>query len=254
MNKGVSIYVNEYRLLALDMDGTLLNNEKEVSPENKKWIQKLEGEGVPVVLATGRGYQRVVHIQQELTINQPMVLVNGAEIWKSQTDLLERTFIPNENIRLLREIALEYHAPFWGYTTENMVKQKDFSEEMLQWNWLKFGFKHQETEVVSRIREEILESMEIVCTSSSPHNIECAPAGLSKETGLVQVCNFLGMSMDEVVSVGDNLNDTEMIKAAGMGVAMGNAPNHVKEIADMTTYTNEQDGVAHVIQHLFFDK
>lgn len=245
--------MSDYRLLALDMDGTLLNDEKDVSSENKKWIRALEGKDIPVVLATGRGYQRVAHIQQELGINRPMVLVNGAEIWKRRGDLLDRTFIPNESIRLLREIALQYDAPYWGYTTEGMVKRKDFSDEMLQWHWLKFGIKHQDVDIIARIREEILGSLEIVCTSSSPHNIECAPAGLSKETGLAHVCRFLDISMEEVVAVGDNLNDMEMIKVVGMGVAMENAPDALKEMAAAMTYTNEQDGVAHVIKQLFFD-
>lgn len=246
--------MNKYRLIALDMDGTLLNDDKEVSHENKKWFQKLESQGMPVVLATGRGYQRVVDIQKELNVNHPMVLVNGAEVWKSRKDLLDRTFISNKHIHALRKIALAYDAPYWGYTTKEMIKQKDFKEEMLQWNWLKFGIKHREKAIVERIREKILESMEIVCTSSNPYNIECAPSGLSKETGLIQVCKFLDTSMEEVVAVGDNLNDMEMIEAAGMGVAMGNAPERLKQMADMTTYTNEQDGVAYVIKKLFFDK
>src|SRR5699024_1550767 len=96
-------------------------------------------------------------------------------------------------------------------------------------------------------------SSDLVCTSSSPHNIECAPAGLSKETGLAHVCRFLDISMEEVVAVGDNLNDMEMIKAVGMGIAMENAPDALKEMAAAMTYTNEQDGVAHVIKQLFFD-
>lgn len=244
--------MNTYRLVALDMDGTLLNDEKEVSQENKKWIQRLDEQDIPVVLATGRGYQRVAHIQKELDINHPMVLVNGAESWKTRTDLLDRTFIPNANIRGLRKIAYENDAPYWGYTPDGMFKQRDFTDEMLQSKWLKFGIKHQDIAVVNQIRELIMQSMEIECTSSNPHNIECAPAGISKETGLKQICAFLGIPMEEVVAVGDNLNDMEMIEAARMGVAMGNAPDMLKETADMTTYTNEQDGVAKVIEALFF--
>src|SRR5699024_12703531 len=117
------------------MDGTLLNDEKDVSSENKKWIRALEGNDIPVDLATGCGYQSVAHIQQELGINRPMVLVNGAEIWKRRGDLLDRTFIPNESIRLMREIALQYDATNCGYTREGIVKRKDFSDEMLEEYW-----------------------------------------------------------------------------------------------------------------------
>ena len=246
--------MTQYRLLALDMDGTLLNDEKEVSDENKKWVRKLDEQDIPVVLTTGRGYQRVIHIQSELNINRPMILVNGAEIWKDKGSLLNRTFIPQEELRKVRDIAMEYEASYWGYKTWGIVKGKDLGRDEPVRDWLKIGVKHNELAVIHEIRDKVMGSVNIECTSSNPHNIECAPRGHTKETGLERVCDHLGISMREVVSVGDHMNDWSMIKAAGLGVAMGNATPELKNIADAVTRTNEENGVANVIRTYFFDK
>lgn len=84
-------------------------------------------------------------------------------------------------------------------------------------------------------------------TNSHPCNIELNPKGVSKASGLKEVCRRLGIDMSEVVAVGDSLNDLAMIREAGLGVAMGNAQEEVKKAADWTTVTNEEDGVAEVI-------
>lgn len=245
--------MKNYRLLAVDLDGTLLNDNKEVSAVNKEWIQKLDEKGIPVILTTGRGYERVEYIFKALEIKQPMVLVNGAEVWSDPATLLNRTLIHKEAIDRLNTIAAEYGASCWGYTTEKMIKGKDFGNDMLSHDWLKFGMKHTDISVIERIREEIEATLSIECTSSNPYNIECGPPGLTKWNGLMQIFDYLNVSSHEVVAVGDQMNDMSMIQAAGKGVAMGNAAGELKENADATTSTNNQAGVAEVIRTYFLN-
>jgi len=85
-------------------------------------------------------------------------------------------------------------------------------------------------------------------TNSHPANLEFNPKGVNKAAGLRQVCQLYGLSMDEVVAMGDSLNDIAMIREAGLGVAMGNAQEEVKRAADMIALSNTEDGVAHLIR------
>src|SRR5690606_2824056 len=85
-------------------------------------------------------------------------------------------------------------------------------------------------------------------TNSHPHNLECNPKDVNKAAGIQEVCQLLGIQMSEVVAIGDSMNDEAMIRSAGLGVAMGNAQASIKNIADITTATYLENGVARVIR------
>ncbi|MDF2963402.1 MAG: Cof-like hydrolase, partial [Paenibacillus sp.] len=85
-------------------------------------------------------------------------------------------------------------------------------------------------------------------TNSHPLNLELNPKGINKASGIRQVCSLLGIGMSQVIAMGDSLNDESMIREAGLGVAMGNAQDEVKEFADVITATNEEHGVAKIIE------
>lgn len=115
--------------------------------------------------------------------------------------------------------------------------------------WLKFGF-YTENEVNRKAIYQAIASWDAIeMTNSHPFNIECNPKGINKASGLREVCKLYGINMSEVVAIGDSLNDVAMIREAGLGVAMGNAQEEVKKIADIVTATNDEDGVARVIQN-----
>src|SRR5690606_31251745 len=112
-------------------------------------------------------------------------------------------------------------AHFWGYSVESLTGAKDWTEDMFERNWLKFGMNHKDEKVVQQLRYVLKSRSTIEITSSAPINIEISLQGISKETGVRDVCSILGISMDEVMAIGDNLNDQRLIQAAGLGVAMG---------------------------------
>jgi len=95
---------------------------------------------------------------------------------------------------------------------------------------------------------ELQEMGGLQMTNSSPVNIEVNPENVSKATGVAEVCQLLGIDMSEVVAVGDSLNDLAVIEAVGLGVAMGNAQEQVKEAADLVIGSNNEDGIAHLIR------
>jgi HAD superfamily hydrolase (TIGR01484 family) len=242
-----------FRLLALDMDGTLLTEDKRITPETKRWIHYAQQAGITVIFSTGRGIQTAGPFWDELELDSPMVLLNGAEIWAGPGRLHERNFISRDDIRKLHSLAVQAGAHFWGYCVESLTSSKGWTDEMFERDWMKFGIRHNDPDVADKLRNEIASWGNLEVTRSSDINMEIAVKGVSKASGVRKVCKLLGITMDQVMAVGDQHNDLELLCAAGLGIAMGNADEAVKKAADGVTDTNERDGVAKAIQKYLFD-
>lgn len=245
----VAYEMRQYRLLALDLDGTLLNEHGEVSEMNAIWIKHAIDAGVTVCASTGRGFQGAIPIVERLGLDSPMITVNGGEVWSKPHSLHKRTTLDSDKVIRLHEVALKHpDVWFWAYSTEGLFNKDGWTDEPASKVWLKFGYYSEELSLLEEILKEIgvWDGLEI--TNSSPNNIEVNPQGVSKASGLMELCRLKGLDMSEIVSVGDSLNDIAAIRASGLGVAMGNAQDEVKMVADVITGTNEEDGVAQVIQ------
>ncbi|ANE45058.1 hypothetical protein SY83_00195 [Paenibacillus swuensis] len=238
----------DYKLIALDMDGTLLNETLEVSEENREWIGKAMDAGITVCLSTGRGYSSALPYAEDLGLHTPMVLVNGSEIWEAPDKVLKREYMDLEAVRQLRTIAVERGVWYWAYAVTGVYNRENWPESEEGEEWLKFGYYEQNTPVLDDVKAQLDPFRHYEITNSSPDNIEINPPGVSKATGLEEVCKLLGIQMSQVVAMGDSLNDIAMIRAAGLGVAMGNAQNVVKEAADVVTLHHNEHGVAHAIK------
>lgn len=238
-----------YRLLALDMDGTLLDDRQRISDTNAAWIRRAAEAGVIVCLSTGRSFESAVPYAVQLGLDTPMITVNGGEIWSKPYVLHRRTCLPAETVQRLYETALACgDVWFWAYATDGLYNREKWTSDVAGKMWLKFGFHTEDDELRRAILDEISAWGGLEITNSSPYNLEINPAGVSKAAGLAEVCRLVGCSLAETVVVGDSLNDLAAIRAAGLGVAMGNAQEAVKSAADVVTGTNEEDGVAQVIR------
>jgi len=244
--------MSRIKLIALDLDGTLLDDEKRVTVETRKTIKRAVDSGITVMFSTGRGVQTAESIWQELELESPIVLLNGAEIWEAPGRLRNRTFLSRESIRFLHEMTLSYGAGYWGYSVESLTGGSDWTVEMFERDWMKFGIKHDSLEIVQEIRQRLVRLGTMQITGSSPLNVEISPKGITKESGVREICEMLGIEMSEVMAVGDSDNDVTLLKAAGISVAMGNAEEHVKAIADVITSSNNEDGVARAIEQYVF--
>jgi len=244
--------LGKYKLLALDMDGTLLNDLSEVSDENAYWVHKAMDEGIIVSLSTGRGFSSAVPFAEQLELDTPMITVNGGEIWERPHQLHKRTLLQTEHVRALHELALSYEEPwFWAYSTQGIFNKEKWIPANTQYEdfeWLKFGYYTEDNEARNEILATVSSWNFFEITNSSPQNLEINPDGITKASGLRELCALLGIEMSEVVAVGDSLNDIAAIREAGLGVAMGNAQSTVKEAADVITLTNNEHGVADVIK------
>ncbi|MFB7304865.1 Cof-type HAD-IIB family hydrolase [Heyndrickxia sporothermodurans] len=238
----------DIRLIALDMDGTLLNSKEEISEENKRVIARAKENGIHIVLSTGRNFAKVHEFAEDLELNSFLVTVNGGEIWDSSGNLLERNLLQVEHIKMMWDLKNLHNTKFWAITVDKVYRD-EFPDEstFADYEWLKFGFDVEDDHARKIIMEE-LEKNKLQVTNSSPTNLEVNPYGISKAKALEKVCERIGITMENVMAMGDSMNDIAMIKSAGIGIAMGNAQAIVKEAADWITDTNDNDGVAKAIQ------
>ena len=162
----------DIKLIALDMDGTLVNHEGEVSPENEQAIQRAKEKGIHVVLSTGRSLFTCRDISDELGRSSYLVTVNGGEIYDHEYNLVDS--IPLFN------------------------SKKPFDQDIETYNWLKFGFDIQDDDVRKVMMDELVKNEALEITNSSPTNIEINPAGVNKAAALVKVCKWLDLSMEQV--------------------------------------------------------
>ncbi|GFN31223.1 Cof-type HAD-IIB family hydrolase [Paenibacillus xylaniclasticus] len=242
-----------YKLVALDMDGTLLNDQQEVSETNRRWIRKAMEAGVIVCFSTGRGFRSALPYAEQLGLmNVPMVTVNGSEIWSRPHVLHRRTLVDPETIRRLHRLALQYpEVWYWAYSTEAVYNKETWinpADDYAGHHWLKFGYYTEDDRAREAIFQEVASWGNLEITNSSPWNLEMNPLGITKASALRELCTMLKLDISETVAVGDSLNDIAAIREAGLGVAMGNAQDEVKRAANVVTFTNEQHGVAEVLR------
>lgn len=243
-----------YKILAIDLDETLLTRDKEITEINKYWIQQARDKGVRIVIATGRAFPSMKQYYDELELKAPMIVSNGSEIWDSERRILHKDPMRAQSIEALRKIVSEYDVNYWLYGGQTVIQREDWQSSMIQEKWTQFILRDDRIVLLQEIKKqaELIENIEV--TQSSPRMVEFTNQGISKASGMQWLCNYLNLQMNQVMFIGDNFNDMRLIKKAGLGVAMGNAEDQVKAVADVVTDTNEKDGVAKAIQQHLFQK
>ncbi|HLR60891.1 MAG TPA: Cof-type HAD-IIB family hydrolase [Lentibacillus sp.] len=237
----------DIKLIALDMDGTLLNSELAVSDFNREKIAQALAKDVHVVLSTGRWLNSCYPYAESLKLPSFLITCNGGEIWTVEKELKERHLLDPERVKLMWELANDMELRTWMISTDKVwygTGPDNFSAH----EWLKFGCDSYDRDKLDALIKELSYYDDLELTNSLPTNIEVNPKGVSKASALKKVCEEIGITMDNVLAAGDSLNDIKMIQEAGVGVAMGNAQEAIKNVADYITDTNNQDGVGKAIE------
>lgn len=242
-----------YKMIALDLDGTLLDDEKKISQANRRWIQEAVQAGIKICFATGRGWHTVKDYLEELQIDPPLVLANGAEVWAEPGRLLERHPLSREVVQALHQLAVEHDAWYWGYSVEGLFTKRTWQDHMFDYQWLKIGIRHDSLERIAQLREIVRSWQAVEVTHAAPVNMEVTCRGITKAYGLARLCAYFGFELSEVMALGDSHNDLLMLQSVGLGVAMGNAEDALKRAADEAlTATNNENGVALAIARYAF--
>ena len=268
-----------YKMIALDLDGTLTNSKKEITEHTKNVLLDIQKEGKIVVLATGRPIQGALPIAKELELNVYggyILSFNGGVIQNCKTgEIVFQEKIPMELIPRLGAASRRYQVPILTYegdaiitedTTDKFVRIEaainkmpvkelhNFSEEvtfpvtkclMVAEGWILEG-------IMPQMKKEFGDVLNIF--RSEPFFMELTPPGIDKAKSLERLLAFTGIKREEFIACGDGFNDVSMIEFAGLGVAMANAQDAVKAVADEITLSNDEDGVALIVEKYMKNK
>ena len=265
-------------MVGLDLDGTLLTDRKEITPRTRRVLSRAIEEGVIVLVATGRPWMGVPEELREFPGMRYALTSNGARILDVQEGVvLEEHLLPPDSAKKAMQICGKYdtlqeiyfdgqgYAPadkmskveryhknpnMWEYMRKTRIPVNDISELLERENrgLDKVQALFADMEERKAAWRELEREPDLELVGSLKYNIEINAAGVNKGTGLVNLGRLLGIKREEIMACGDGDNDTVMLREAGFGVAMGNAEEQVKEAADHITLTNEEEGVAEVIE------
>lgn len=269
-----------YKLIALDIDGTLLNKERKITKEVFNSIQEAKKMGNKVVLSTGRPLPGVTPLLKELHLTDYgdyVICFNGAVVQEVKSEKIISNIEMNCNdFKNIYEFVKQQNTNIHINTPTNLIipTNKPSKYTIIEANLNKISIEHKkEDEIDDSITyckimivdepEKIEQIIEIIpknlsdnytIVRSAPFFLEFLNKKANKGTALKALCENINIPINETIAVGDEENDQHMIKLAGLGVAMGNARDSIKNIADYVTKTNEEHGVAYVINKFMLKK
>lgn len=287
---------NMYKLVAIDLDGTLLNSYGEVSEKNKKAIKKAMQNGKEIVIASGRPLQSAKSFALESGASNYVTCGNGSLLYDVRNDkILFDKFIDRQKVLEIIKIC-EGNSIFYCLYTENLTISKTLNYNILFYNNENKKMpedKQTNIKIISDIYKYVEENPNIgilkitICDESSIifggiikrlrqisdvdvldvqhmarkvitsgtedvkveyHYTEITSKDVNKWMAIQNLANRLNIKPSEVIAIGDNMNDMEMIENAGLGVIMGNSAEYMHEFADVVAPTNNDDGVAYILE------
>ena len=262
------------KLITIDIDDTLVNTAKQVTPRVKAALQEATAQGVKVVLTTGRPLPGVQEYLDELGLNhqddQYAITYNGGVVQTTNGEELGGKELAYSDYLRLREVADELGAYLqvetidaaytsakeindWASRENFLIKMPLFIKPVDEMDpndhYVKFMFIGDEADIDAwrdALPNDVKEAYYIV--KSTPQHLEFMHKDATKGSGLLTLADKLGIDQSETMALGDQQNDITMIEAAGLGVAMGNAVPEVKAVADVETTTQNTDGVGVAVE------
>ncbi|NLK00661.1 MAG: HAD family phosphatase [Clostridia bacterium] len=264
------------KLVAIDLDGTLLDSNKKISPRAEKAIRDIREKGVRVTIATGRMFASTRPYAEHLDLELPLITYQGALVkLKDNTNILYQRNVPSYLAQEVVAMAREHGYPLNFYLDDHVLVEKA-SPEILNYA-RKYNVEVEEINDLTEMsdigpikllaineREEELMKFEEKCrdvfgeelyiTKSMPEYLEFMHPEATKAKGLEAVEDYLGIGDGETMAIGDSFNDLEMLHYAGVSVVMGNAREEIKAAADYITASNDNDGVAEALEKIILKK
>ena len=262
-----------YKILILDLDGTLTNSQKEISPFTRQTLIDAQRNGMKLVLASGRPTYGIMPLAETLEMKKYggyILAFNGGKIIDCSTDeVIYEQALPDDVVPLLYQRATEAKAAILSYNGPKIITENPENEYVQYEAFLnKMEIEHSEhfledlhmpadkcltvgqPDLLVGLEEELKKELgeRINIYRSEAFFLELVPKGIDKAASIGRLLDKIGLMREQVIAMGDGFNDLSMIQYAGLGVAMVNAKEAVKEEADaITQKSNDEDGVAHFL-------
>ena len=269
------------RLLFLDLDGTLLNDAKEITDGNRQALERTLQRGHGVIIATGRPLKSALEQARRLGVDKPgcyTIAYNGAVVydWAKQDKVFSRALSKDAVIRVF-ERANEIGEHIQTYDSFDVLVEargdddavrryckivsmtyrviKDIQTDLMEDPVKCLVINYEKKDGLQKMQTWIRENVpQMDCFFSSDYLLEVVPKGMNKGEAVKMLCKMLNVEIENAVACGDAANDLAMLQAAGIGVAMQNATDEVKAVADyITTRDNNHDGVAEAADKFFYE-
>lgn len=268
-----------YKLVCIDVDGTLLNHKNKITKRTKTILLKAHELGVHIVISTGRMYTDAAYYSDLIGVRSAVIAANGAFIKeKDKTEVIYKATLGQELSLKLVALFRKYNiTPYFctpekfyygnimfkffylltriiGVRRNGLVTEYVFSWE--QWrkvlnaekeNIVKSEIIYRNAALIDDLRNEIRKISELTIVDSSKYNLEITRSDVSKGKAVEILAKLYQIKREDIISIGDSENDLSMIEYAGLGIAMANSSELVKEKADYTTDSNDCEGVANAI-------
>ena len=264
-----------YKMLCLDIDGTLLNSEHQITEETKEAIRKVVCEkNVQVVLVSARMPKGITFLQKKLGINGYIICYSGSLILDINGNIIYNKPIDSKITNDILKSVNGYDVSINLYKDDRWIIEKNDDWSDIESKIVRFdpeinkfsdvisvndnigpnkililGDSKSNVKVSETLEERFKDHINIY--PSKPTYLEIMDKEVCKTEAIIQLLKLLDIKREEVIAIGDNYNDIDMIKFAAVGIAMGNAPEGVKKISDYVTATNDEDGVAKAIYKYF---
>lgn len=271
----------KYKLLCVDVDGTLAKNDKSISNVNKQALKEIASQGIKVAIASGRTPIAIRQLFKELKIPGIMICLNGAYVeiegevihndvlslnqLQTACDILfsyntNATFnTPNLSIRS-HDVSLEWKKQIeQGSLKADYIIGKDFEDykQLIFDNAdkiVKISVLERDLQKYYRIKNDLEKTDLFAVAKSDTDYVDITNKNCTKGNAIRKIAQHLKINLDEVVCIGDNENDKEMLEIAGLSIVMANGLESVKKIADLVTLDNENNGVAYAIKNYILEE
>ena len=263
--------MNNCKMICLDIDGTLLNSNHKISKKVKDTINIVANEKkIPVILVSARMPKGIKFLQRELEIDQPIICYSGALILDKDGKMLSKEFINVLDFEEIYKLVVKYNIHISLYKDDEWYIEemdcwaKQESEitniipEITDFNeliglWKKEGTGPNKILCMASpdkiiLLKENIKASDLNIYPSKPTYLEIMPTNASKTSAINCLQKKFDIKKAEIIAMGDNYNDIDMLEYAGLGIAMGNAPEDVKKHANDVTLTNDEDGVAEALK------
>jgi len=259
------------KMVALDLDDTLLDSGLKISSACENAIQKARQKGVMITLSTGRMFKSALPYARQLGIDVPIITYQGAWVKNSLSgEVLYNQPVPPELARQVMTYFRQQGVHYHSYYNDELCIEKHSSEaddyarlagvkaqlhsdliaDLDRCDAMKIMAISQDEPQLLAMEKELKANFadQLYITRSKPFYLEVMDRLVGKALALELIASHYGIKRSEVMAIGDSFNDLDMIKWAGVGVAMGNAIEEVKEAADFITFTNDEEGVTEALQ------
>ncbi|MGC9935257.1 HAD family hydrolase [Priestia aryabhattai] len=261
------------KCISIDLDGTLLNSQHEISEQNVETLKELYQQGHSIILNTGRAYADVIKLKAVQNMEVPIFCINGSVLYSKTRELLYEATISVSTYKKIFSILNEIGVGILVYTNyggfpSTLPPLHNKSKEDLATLFHEYNYdeilnkdnlkiyklialvQYEQLEKVEEVKRALADQFDISMASSFPNNVEITSNEAHKGKAILRYQQMMNLNFEEIFAFGDGGNDLAQFEVATTSVAMGNAPLDIQQKADLITKTNDEDGFAYAVRHL----